>query len=253
MTETSDLGSLMDRVKGAQLKVAAQRDRAQKQQAQDRSRVVAQQAEERVAELVLQRTMRKLLEDEGVSVPALPGRLKEKARKEKANLRTAATRLRKADVEIASVADSSSVRGALETSKDVGRERERVFEDTYRLLRNKLCPEGLLETETDGLTNRTLAQKIRGWRELFRPERGVPSKATLQSELEQMKSVRAEWESAQDELKRQVQQLHEDLKRFLHAAAQGDAKWSMVTPIVREWLDKPENGTGYRVTKVFEA
>jgi hypothetical protein len=70
----------------------------------------------------------------------------------------------------------------------------------------------------------------------------------LTRRTQQIKDDAANWARERPQLDISLQGRHPDVQEFLRqAATEEGAPWDLITPVVTDWLDDPENTVGLRV------
>ena len=186
----------------------------------------------------------------GVTVPPIPSQTLTDLAAARRTLRTAATAIVGAQVDvIASRVRSNSVNQALEAAERYSRYLDAALNRSVEKKRLEILPDGIDKPiiRYPGASYLVAAQLEKLQTRLQRKVENVPP-GELPQRLKLLVDAAASWTAERPRLDEGLDRQHPEVRTFLRqAAAEDGAPWSLLTPVVQQWLGDPENTASLRI------
>jgi hypothetical protein len=248
MTATVSLAAraedMLNRLAQAKAEAASQQANTEIETARARaSRIAADLSEARDA-------VRDLAEL-GVSADlATPNSLLQEVTRARAALRTAATSMVGAHPQdVAKRAGSQPVHTALDTAEKLARSMLAGLNRCVERWRQEIVPAGIGEriVAYPGTSDALVVRLEHAQGRLRQKIENLPLDALVQR-VQQISHDAATWAQERPQLDTGLQGRHPEVQEFLRqAASDKGASWHLITPVVAEWLDDPDNTANLRV------
>ena len=191
-----------------------------------------------------------VLAESGVTPPQIPNQTLSDLAGARRTLRTAATTIVGAPVgAIASRVRSASVNQALEAAERFSRHLEAALNRSVEKKRQEILPPGIDEPiiRYPGASYAVAAQLEKLQTRLQRKVEGVVP-GDLAQRLKLLMDAAVSWTAERPRLDEGLDRQHPEVRDFLRqAATEEGAPWPLLTPVVQNWLDDPENTASLRI------
>ena len=191
-----------------------------------------------------------VLAESGVTAPPIPGQTLSDLAAARRTLRTAATTIVGAPVDvIASRVRSSSVNQALEAAEKTRRYLDSALNRSVEKKRQEILPAGIDKPviHYPGASYTLVAQLERLQTQLQRKVENL-APGELAQRLQLLVGAAESWTAERPRLDEGLDRQHPEVRDFLRQAATEDgAPWSLLTPVVQQWLGDPENTASLRI------
>ncbi|GAA2666303.1 hypothetical protein [Actinoplanes palleronii] len=214
------------------------------QETYSRVRKIVQRAVEARAALEAAHTACHNLSSYSVRPGIIAGNLFTDSKKARTDLRQAATNsLRGAGVGRVDRLVAPAVHDALKTAENLAKQRLVDLNKAVDAWRNNQQPVGI-KAEIIDLPNFPGSARIRLQRcaaALTRPVAGLPADQLL-GKIEELLTAISDWQALKNDYDAALEREGPEIRAFLSRAGSADgASWSLVTPLVRRWLDNAED------------
>jgi hypothetical protein len=191
-----------------------------------------------------------VLAESGVPRPQIPSQTLSDLATARRTLRTAATTIVGAQVEmIASRVRSSSVNQALEAAEKFSRYLDAALNRSVEKKRQEILPPGIDKPIIwyPGADYVVAAQLEKLQTQLLSKVENVPP-VDLAPRLQRLVGAAASWTANRPRLDEDLDRQHPEVRAFLRqAATEEGAAWRLLTPVVQRWLGDPENTASLRI------
>jgi hypothetical protein len=191
-----------------------------------------------------------VLAESGVPTPPIPGQTLTDLAAARRTLRKAATDVVGVSVnEIARRVRSRSVNQALETAEKYSRYLDSALNRSVEKKRQEILPADIDKPviHYPGVSFRLVAQLERLKSQLQRKVENL-APGDLAERLQALIGAAETWTTERPRLDEGLDRQHPEVRAFLRQAATEDgAPWSLLTPVVQQWLGDPENTASLRI------
>lgn len=165
------------------------------------------------------------------------------------NLRKTATLAANPGVDLTDRLSAGAVQQALKAAETTVKLLEQALKRAADEERKRLTPSDLDRPIVTMPGHESSQVRIRAIKLSFsRPFAGPIQ--DLPSFIDEWRTLAAQWNDLRDETNQQLTELPPEIKAFVEATtSENGAPWSLVTAVVREWLDADGHGDGYGVHK----